>query len=80
MNFYLRRRSSHASRESLRTPAPPIHSGIVAHVRNNRDRALDLCFGVGQTRGFFKYSLKFAPTGSRTQDRGVLLRPPNQLG
>jgi hypothetical protein len=41
------------------TLAPPIHSGTVAHVRN------DLCFGVGQ-RGFFNHSLKFAPKGSQT--------------
>jgi hypothetical protein len=27
-----------------------------------------LCFGVGQTRDFFNHRLKFAPTGSRTQD------------
>jgi hypothetical protein len=48
----------------------PIHSGIVAHVRNDydRDRALDLCFSVRQTRGFVNHSLKFAPTGSRTQN------------
>ena len=32
------------------------------------DRSLDLCFGVGQTRGFFNPSLKFAPMGSQTQD------------
>jgi len=51
----LRRMSSHAGREKPRTPAPPIHSGTVAHVRttNDLDRALDLCFGMGQTRGFF---------------------------
>jgi hypothetical protein len=36
-------------------PCSPIHSGTIAHVRNDRDRdqALDLCFDVGQTRGFF---------------------------
>jgi hypothetical protein len=36
---------------------------------NDLGWALDLCFGVGQTRGFFfNPSLKFAPTGRRTQD------------
>jgi hypothetical protein len=29
----LRRRSSHTGQENPRTPAPPIHSGIEAHVR-----------------------------------------------
>jgi hypothetical protein len=29
----LRRRPSHTGRENPRTPAPPIHSGIEAHVR-----------------------------------------------
>jgi hypothetical protein len=64
-------RPFHAGRESPRTPAPTIHSGTVAHVRNDhgRDRALDQCFVVGQTRGFFSHNLKFALTGSRTQDR-----------
>jgi hypothetical protein len=75
------RRRPHTGRENPRTPAPPIHSGIEAHVRteNDRDRsrALGLCFGMGQTREFFYHSLKFAPTGSRTQE--VLLKPPNQL-
>jgi hypothetical protein len=47
------RRHSHAGLETPQIPAPPIHSGIVAHVRNDRDQALDLCFGVGQARGFF---------------------------
>jgi hypothetical protein len=43
------------SRRSRKPPNPPIHSGTVAHVRNDgdRDRVLDLCFGVGQTRRFF---------------------------
>jgi hypothetical protein len=44
------RRRSHAGQENLRTLAPSIHSGTVAHVRNNHDRVLDLHFGVGQTR------------------------------
>jgi hypothetical protein len=49
------RRPSHVGQENHRTPVPPVHSGTVSHVRNdcNRGRALDLCFGVGQTRGFF---------------------------
>jgi hypothetical protein len=29
----LRRRHSHTGQENSRTPAPPIHSGIKAHVR-----------------------------------------------
>jgi hypothetical protein len=29
----LRRRPSHTGQENPRTPAPPIHSGIEAHVR-----------------------------------------------
>jgi hypothetical protein len=29
----LRRRPSHTGQENTRTPAPPIHSGIEAHVR-----------------------------------------------
>jgi hypothetical protein len=29
----IRRRPSHAGQENPRTPAPPIHSGIEAHVR-----------------------------------------------
>jgi hypothetical protein len=49
----LRRRHTHAGLETPQIPAPPIHSGIVAHVRNDRDLALDLCFGVGQMRGLF---------------------------
>jgi hypothetical protein len=43
-------RRPHAGRENPRTPVPPIHSGTVAHVRNDRDRALDMCFGVEQTK------------------------------
>jgi hypothetical protein len=35
----LRRRPSHAGRENPRTPAPPIHSGIEAHVRTTATEA-----------------------------------------
>jgi hypothetical protein len=64
----LRRRPSHEGREKPRTPTSLIHSGTVAHVRNSQDQTIHLCFSVGQTRGFFNHILKFAPTGSRTQD------------
>jgi hypothetical protein len=58
----IKRRPSHVGRENPRTSAPPIHNGTVAH-ENDRDRALDLCFGVGQTRGFFNHSLKIRSHG-----------------
>jgi hypothetical protein len=47
-SIILRRRPFHAGRENLRTRVPPIHSGTVAYVRNdrNRDRDLDLCFDM----------------------------------
>jgi hypothetical protein len=48
----LRRRPSHTGRENPRTPAPPIHSGIEAHVRTTTTEP-DMCFGMRQTRGFF---------------------------
>jgi hypothetical protein len=33
------RRPSHTGRENLQTPAPPIHSGIEAHVRTTATEA-----------------------------------------
>jgi hypothetical protein len=79
LGHYIKKKTSHTCWENPRTPVPLIHNGIVAHVRNNRDRALNLCFGVGQTRDFFTTAWNSLPRGVKLRTRGMVLRPPNQL-
>ena len=64
------RRPSHTGQENPRTSAPPLHSGTVAHVRRPRPGpGLRPVLWPWDRRGdFFNHNLKFAPTGSRTQD------------
>jgi hypothetical protein len=63
LGILLRRIPSHKGRETSK-PLPHPYTAAPWPVS-----ALDLCFGVGQTREFFfNLSLKFAPTGSQTQD------------
>ena len=66
----IKRRPSHAGQENPRTPAPSLHSGTVAHVRRPRPGpGLRPVLWPWDRRGdFFNLSLKFTPTGSRTQD------------
>jgi hypothetical protein len=68
--YCIKRRPSHAGQENPRTPAPSLHSGTVAHVRRPRPGpGLRPVLWPWDRRGdFFNLSLKFAPTGSRTQD------------
>ena len=79
LGIALRRKPSHTGRENPRIPAPPIqwHCSPCEN-DNDRGRAIDLCFGVGQTRGFvLTPAWKFAPTRSRTRTWGVLFKPSN---
>lgn len=60
-----KKNSFYTGRQNPQIPIPHLHSSTVAQL----DQALDLGFGMGQTRGlFFNPSLKFAPIGIRTQD------------
>ena len=64
-----------------RKPPNPCPTLTQRHRRLVRTgRSLDLCFGVWDRRGdFFNASLKFAPTGSRTQDLRSATGTPNRL-
>jgi hypothetical protein len=77
------RRPSHIGQEKHQTPALPLHSGIIANVSDQRPGpGLKPVLWCGIDEGiFFNLNLKFAPTGSRTQDLGSATgpEPTNQL-
>jgi hypothetical protein len=43
---YIKKKTFSCKSRKLLNPVLPIHNDTVAHVRNDQDRTLDLCFGV----------------------------------
>jgi hypothetical protein len=78
---YIEKTFSCRSRKLL-NPCPTHTQRHRSPCENDRDwgRALDLCFGAAQMRGFFLTTTwNSLPWGVELQTWGVLLRPPNQL-
>ena len=75
----IRRRIFSPSRENPRTPDPTL-TRCLSVVQVRIGPVAPQCFGYGDGRGdFFNLILKFAPTGSRTQDLRSAAGSPNRL-